>query len=200
MPDTKMDENKFRVLVANWLDKVVQEWKQGPRALTLASGAVERIKVVSGKSLVQGWIAWPELGSKTPQDWHYTPHATEWSSRPSKREIDVAIVLDVMVDGHKTLLPLFAIELKTGSSLNTDVLNMKSEIYARLRESYASVRTALIVADYGEHRRLDRLASNARSFDFIFSEWSAAGDGQSRQILRDAVWNHLDYCVWYWSF
>jgi hypothetical protein len=200
MPDTKMNEDKFRELVANWLEKEVREWKEGPRANKLRQGALDRVKVVSGKSLVQGWVAWPTLGTKSPKDWHYTPHTTEWASLPSKREIDVAIVLDVMVDAQKTLVPLFAIELKTGTNLNTDVLNMKSEIYARLRESYASVRTALIVADYGENRHLDRLAANARSFDFIFSEWSEAGNGQSRQILRDAVWNHLDYCVWYWSF
>lgn len=195
-----MSEDDFRKLVENWLAKVVSDWKEGPRATTLDPRALERVKVVSGKSLVQGWVAWPTLGDKSPKDWHYTPHATEWISRPSKREIDVAIVLDVLVDGQATLIPLFAIELKTGTNLNTDVLNMKSEIYARLRETYASVRTALIIADYGEGRQLDRLVANARSFDFIFSEWSEAGNGQSRQILRDAVGNHLDYCIWYWTF
>lgn len=195
-----MDEAEFRVLVANWLTGEVNAWKKEKRAKTLPDDGLERLEVVSGKQLVQGWVAWPGLDGKKSRDWHYASHSNHWISKPSKREVDVAIVLNVNVDGEEARVPLFAIELKTGGHLNTDVLNMKSEIYARLRESYASVRTALIVAEYGDHRSLDRLVVNARSFDYVFTEWSTHGDGSSRQILRDAVRNQLDYCLWYWMF
>lgn len=193
-------EHEFTDRVGSWVHHVVEQWLESERARTLRGHDPNRLAVVTRRKLTLGWMAWPTLGEANPESWHHKPFINVWESRESKREVDVAVVLKVRLDGREALVPLFAIELKTGVMLNTDELNKKGEIYARLRETYPSVRTAFIAREYGDHRSLDKLTMNARAFDYVFTSWSDKGEDQPRKLLRDAIHHHLDYRIWYWAF
>jgi hypothetical protein len=182
MLDVKMSEALFRAEVEKWCWSVISEYiKSTVSAETQGLGRL----CVENLRLITGW-----------QPWSSEANPSAWFWKEFKREIDVVVGLRVEIDEGPNVLPLVAIELKSGSTLNSDELDKKSAIYGPLRELYPWVHTVFLHEDLSQ-RNLgeDYLFRNGRQFDSIFTEWN----GRSKALLKRLLLWKLDYLIGYWG-
>ena len=120
----------------------------------------------------------------------------DWKWKHFKRQVDVVIGIDAIIDEEDELIPLIAIELKAGKNLNTDELDKKGAIYGPLRELYPWVHTVFMHADMRE-RNMDPvyLLRNGRHFNTIYTEW----DQVTKDLFRKLVYQQLEYLLEYWE-
>lgn len=180
-----MSEAIFNAEVTQLVTDALNQWRD--QALT-ASPNVARLDlgslaVVPNALIPSGRIAVWQQG-------------IEWNLQSFAREIDVVIGRRAVVDGASLLFPLVAIELKTGKSLNTDVIDTKDTVYGALKEQYPCLMTCFVLQSNAVRRLEDAtLLRNGRHFDRIITEWNAQG----KTVLTNAIFAHLVYAVEYWG-
>lgn len=175
-----ISEEDFRKQVRGYLDGWVTAWASDIKP----TASRDRFHVGQGKILV-GHTAWWDGKSYD-----------EWKWVPSQREIDLFVGLKVKLEGAEHVVPLVAIELKTGRN-NTDDFDKKSSIYGALKDVYPFVKTVLMVHDY-EGRGYVQLFRNGREFDYILSGWTNNRKGQTTKMLEHIVHSQLNYFL-YWE-
>lgn len=175
-----ISEAEFREQVRRCLDGWVKTW-----AASIKSEASRNRFVVGQGRLLVGHTAWWD--NKSYDQWKWVP---------SQREIDLFVGLKVTLEDKEHIVPLVAIELKTGRN-NTDDFDKKSAIYGSFRDIYPFVKTVLMVFDY-EGRGYAQLHRNGREFDYILSGWTNNRKGQTAKVLEGIVKSQLDYFI-YWE-
>lgn len=129
--------------------------------------------------------------------WSYLTNSEEWIWKEFKRQIDIVIGLDIKIENKPFFLPLIIMELKTGSSLSTDELDKKSEIYGLLRETYPWIHTIFLHEDLNiRGLGYDYLFRNTRQFDTILIDWKK----ESKVLLSKLINFQLEYLLTYWEF
>ena len=178
-------EMKFLREIVPWLNNVLESW-------------ITEISVESGEA------AWMDLGSLAVHEKYkvYSGRAPVWQDENRwfwarfDREVDVLIGRRAIVGGDEMVLPLVAIELKTGNPLSTDELDKKGAIYTELKNQHPRLMTCLVV-ESNEVRRLkdETFLRNARHFDRIITDWNQRSQG----ILARSIQAHLHYAIGYWG-
>lgn len=175
-----MGEKKFTEKVVEFCKIVIQDYLKN--AIRRKGESFPRVDVTSEK-IYTGSIPW----SKNNRKW-------EW--KHFSRQIDVTIGIRVRLEGEETLIPLIAIELKSGWAMNSDELDKKSAIYGPLRELYPWVHTVFIHEDISK-RNLgnDYLLRNGRHFNTIYTEWDKTTQG----LFKKVILQQLEYQLEYWN-
>lgn len=120
----------------------------------------------------------------------------KWKWQEYKRQIDLVIGIEATVDKKKMVIPLIAIELKSGKYLNTDELDKKSAIYGSLKETYPWVHTIFLHADLEERNMgLAYVMRNSRQFDTVFTEWNES----TQTLMKKLIKFKLEYFLEYWE-
>ena len=126
-------------------------------------------------------------------EWQENNH---WQWITFERQIDVVVGLKVTLNGVAKTIPLIAIELKSGTWLNTDELDKKSAIYGSLKELYPWIHTVFIMKsnkDRGITQKV--ILRNGRQFNTIYTDW----DEQTQKLLTTLISQQLEYLIEYWQ-
>ncbi|WP_413207345.1 hypothetical protein [Rhodospirillum sp. A1_3_36] len=180
-----MNEDGFNVEVTNFVSEVLNRWCDSARTESPDAERLDlnSLAVVPKGSIPSGRIAVWQKGD-------------EWKSQIFTREVDVLVVRQAVVDGTPQLLPLVAIELKTGTWLNTDAIDTKDTVYGALKEQHPCLMTCFILKSNAVRGVKDgTLLRNGRHFDRIITDWNDMGQA----VLERSIKSHLDYAVEYWG-
>jgi hypothetical protein len=184
-----MSEREFQREVQAWCARYLSVRAVKARQPKLARCKLDRLVVHPGR-LGTGWVPWAP-----------TRNHSEWVWYDISREVDLTIGLSVTmrhVEGTSMpsprVLPLVAIELKSGAGINMDEIDKKSAIYGPLVETYPWVHRVFLHEDM--RRRTEfYLLRNARQFDTVLNRW----DARSKGILARVIDHQLDYLLGYWG-
>jgi hypothetical protein len=175
-----MSEKDFQEIVVKWCDELINNYIEKNK---LKCGA-ERL-IVSSKKVISGWQPWS--WEQNPDKWHWMQF---------KRETDVLIGLNASIDSENLVIPLVALELKSGKFLNTDELDKKSAVYGGLRELYPWIYTIFLHEDISDRAMNEaHLLRNSRQFDSIFTSW----DKESQELISRVITFKIDYLLKYWK-
>lgn len=175
-----MSEKEFTKKVIEFSKAVIQEYSKS--AIRRKGKSLPKV-VVTSEKIYTGSIPWLK-------------NNREWEWKDFSRQIDVTIGIRVRIEGEENLMPLIAIELKSGWAMNSDELDKKSAIYGPLRELYPWVHTVFIHEDISE-RNLgsDYLLRNGRHFNTIYTEW----DRRTQVLFKKLIHHQLEYQLEYWN-
>ena len=173
-----MSEKKFMKKVKDFFENAIQEYR---RSSSGRRGKSSPMLEVQSDKIYTGSIPWRKTNTK----W-------EWAN--FSRQIDLTIGIKTQVESDEMLIPLLAIELKSGWAMNSDELDKKSAIYGPLRELYPWVHTVFIHEDISERNLGNQyLLRNGRHFSSIYTEWDARTQGLFKKLIHQQLEYQLDY-------
>lgn len=171
-------EKAFNTTVIKWCKTCINEAKDVPR--------IDRV-IVKRDKLNTGWLPYyPMKGNINKKIW-----------LTFKREVDVLIGINEIIEEEKVFIPIIAIELKTASgSLGTDELDKKSAIYSKFHELYPWIHTVFIMKSNSSRKMAwGNILRNSRGFNSVFADWS----DWTKDILSSTIQTRLKYALKYWG-
>lgn len=152
----------------------------------------QKLKIFSERQILTGSLPW----------WHKSEeNGWRWEWKDIKREVDIVFGMkqNVYYENDRfeeIIIPLIAIELKTGNFLNTDELDKKGAIYSAINEFFPLAHTMYIQKSNEQRRMKDKsFLKNARNFNSIFPYW----DDASQEIIKKIIFTSLEYQIIYWE-